>query len=332
MKTQFTSFFSPQLLEFISRLNRLIGSKFFQIATSIILLFIVFRSVHIIDIFVKLQTIPLHSNLLYITIILFVIFLTSIRWQLLLTKAIHFSHTFSFFSASMMGLFYNVFLPSMNGGDVMKWTLLSSSTYSKKHLLFSVLYDRVVGLAGLILVGLVCGITSIFFYNTQLSKEMIVVLSVLSVGSIVVMFLLMFPYIFSTHILLRRFKKIEALGNFLYARQKETFAGLLLTTISQFLFFTGLWILAVPLGFAIPLWQMVLFGSLAFVFASLPLSFSGFGTTELAFLYFFQPLEIQRENILALTTLLVLYKFVFAGLGWLIGSYYQAFHLVTPEK
>jgi hypothetical protein len=310
----------------------MIGSKLFQITTSIVLLFIVFRSVHIVDIFVKLQTIPLHANVLYITIILFVIFLTSIRWQLLLTKSIHYPHIFSFFAASMMGLFYNLFLPSMNGGDVMKWTLLSSQAYSKKHLVFSVLYDRVVGLAGLILVGLICGITSIFFYNTQLSKEMIVVLSILSVGSVVVMFLLTHPHTCSKHPLLCRYKKIESLGDFLFARQKETFTGLLLTTISQFLFFTGLWILAVPLGFTIPLWQMVLFGSLAFVFASLPLSFSGFGTTELAFLYFFQPLGIHRENILALTTLLVLYKFVFAGIGWIIGSYYQAFHLVTPEK
>jgi len=332
MNTHFTSFFSPRLLEFISRLNRIIGSKIFQITTSIILLIIVFRSVHIVDIFVKLQTIPLYSNLLYVTIVLLVIFLTSIRWQLLLTKTIHLPHIFSFFSASMMGLFYNLFLPSMNGGDVMKWTLLSSQAYSKKHLLFSVVYDRVVGLAGLILVGLVCGITSIFFYNTQLSIEMIAVLSILSVGSAMVMFLLMHPHTFSTLPFLRRYKKIEALGNFLYARQKETLTGLLLTTFSQFLFFTGLWILAVPLGFTIPLWQMVLFGSLAFVFASLPFSFSGFGTTELAFLYFFQPLGIYQENILTLTTLLVIYKFVFAGLGWLIGSYYQAFHLVTPEK
>lgn len=315
-----------------SKVKAIAGSKIFQVSTSIALLFIVFRSVHIVDVFIKLRAVPLTTNLLYVLLLLFVILLTSIRWQLLLTKSITTKHTFPFFAASMMGLFYNLFLPSMNGGDVMKWTLLPSLPHSKKQVLFSILHDRIVGLAGLIFVGLICGLAGSFFFKVQLSQEMIIGLSTLSLGSVVVVWVLTNPRILSTNVYLHRFPKIDAIGNFLFERRRETLIGLLLTSISQFLFFTAMWIIAVPLGFSVPLWQMILFGSLAFVFASLPLSFSGLGTTELAFLYFFQPLGIQQEIILALTTMLVLYKFLFAGLGWIIGSYYQAFHLVTPEK
>ncbi len=320
------------LRAFFLRMKTLVRSRVFQVSVSIALLFIVFRSVHIVDVLTKLRAIPLTTNILYVVIIVFVIVLTSIRWQLLLTRSITSSHIFPFFAASMMGLFYNLFLPSMNGGDAMKWTILPSLPHSKKRVMFSVLHDRVVGLAGLILVGLICGLASSFFFNMQLSNEMIVGLSILSFGSLTVILLLTNPHLLSSNTFLRQFPKVEAIGNFLYNRRKETYIGLLLTFISQFLFFTGMWIIAVPLGFSVPLWQMILFGSLVFVFASLPLSFSGFGTTELAFLYFFQPLGIRQENILALTTTLVLYKFLFAGLGWIVGSYYQTFHLVTPEK
>ncbi len=322
----------PSVIPLITKVKTIIGSKYFQVSTSVVLLYLVFRSINIADVFTRLRTIPFTTNVLYIALVLLVILLTSIRWQLLLTKNVTPTHTVSFFSASMMGLFYNLFLPSINGGDMMKWMLLSSLPHSKKRVVFSVVHDRVVGLAGLILVGLLCGVLGSFFFRTQLSQEMIVGLTVLSLGSFVVMLLLVFPHIFSTHAIMRRFPKIEAIGNFLFERRKETIIGLFLTMVSQCIFFTGMWILAVPLGFAVPLWQMILFGSLAFVFASLPLSFSGFGTTELAFLYFFQPLGVQQEKILALTTVLVLYKFLFAGIGWIVGSYYQAFHLVAPEK
>ncbi|HKY74448.1 MAG TPA: lysylphosphatidylglycerol synthase transmembrane domain-containing protein [Patescibacteria group bacterium] len=320
------------LSEGVSKLKSIVGSKVFQVFVSIALLLIVFRSVHIVDVLIKLRAIPLTTNILYITLVLFVILLTSIRWQFLLTQSVTPSQVFPFFAASMMGLFYNLFLPSMNGGDAMKWTLLPPLPHSKKRVMFSVLHDRVVGLAGLILVGLICGLASSFFFKVQLSIEMIIGLSILSFGSLAVIWLLTNPHVLSSNTYVRQLPKVEAIGNFLYNRRKETFVGLLFTFVSQFLFFTGMWIIAVPLGFSVPLWQMILFGSLAFVFASLPLSFSGFGTTELAFLYFFQPLGIQRENILALTTTLVIYKFLFAGLGWIVGSYYQAFHLVTPEK
>lgn len=317
---------------FASKLKKIIGSKIFQVSISIALLIIVFRSVHILDVLMKLRAVSLTTNILYIGLLLFVVFITSIRWQLLLTKSVTSKYTFPFFASSMMGLFYNLFLPSMNGGDAMKWTLLSSLPHSKKRVIFSVLHDRVVGLAGLILVGLVCGLLSSLFFRVQLSREMTIGLIILSLGSFFVVLFLTNPHIVSNNTLLRRFPKVEAIEQFLFERRKETMIGLLLTFISQFLFFTGMWVIAVPLGFSVPLWQMILFGSLAFVFASLPLSFSGFGTTELAFLYFFQPLGIHQENILALTTMLILYKFLFAGLGWLVGSYYQAFHLVAIEK
>lgn len=317
---------------FVSKIKAIVRSRIFQVSTSIVLLLIVFRSVHIVDVLIKLRAVPLTTNILYIVLLLFVIFLTSIRWQLLLTKSITRSHTVSFFAASMMGLFYNLFLPSINGGDVMKWTLLPLLPHSKKRIIFSIMYDRIVGLAGLIFVGLICGLAGSFFFKVQLSQEMMIGLSTLSLGSFVVVLLLINPHILSSNVYLRRFPKVEIIGNFLFERRRETLIGLLLTFISQFLFFTAMWIIAVPLGFSVPLWQMILFGSLAFVFASLPLSFSGFGTTELAFLYFFQPLGIQQEIILALTTMLVLYKFLFAGLGWIIGSCYQTFHIVTPER
>jgi uncharacterized membrane protein YbhN (UPF0104 family) len=100
----------------------------------------------------------------------------------------------------------------------------------------------------------------------------------------------------------------------------------------QFLFLSGLWMFSIPLGFELPIWHMIAYGSMAFAFSSLPLSFSGLGTTEFAFLFLFQPLGVQKEQVLALTTLLIMYKFIFAGVGWFIGSFYQTRMIAASSK
>lgn len=307
-------------------------SKLLPIGVSVVLLFFVFRSVNLVEVSKEILALPPLINIFYIALMLVIMLITSLRWQLILTQAWNLSELKTFFSASMMGLFYSLFLPSGNGGDILKWTLLSRQPFSKKKIVFSVLYDRLTGLTGLILLGTIGTLFSTLFFKLALPDT-----AILAISGLFICALFFLGGAFASGILLR----IKLLGKipfvspillFVQTRRRMVFYGVLLTILSQFLFFLAIYSLSSALGLPLSLWQLIVFGSVIFIFAALPISFSGFGTTELAFLYFFLPLGATKTQVLSLTTLLVVYKFVFAGIGWLIGTKYQASHLAYQEK
>lgn len=79
-------------------------------------------------------------------------FLAGVRWVLLLRVqgvGLSVGRTFALL---LIGLFFNFFLPSGTGGDVVKIYYLLKETHGQRALaLLSVLMDRILGLAGLIL-------------------------------------------------------------------------------------------------------------------------------------------------------------------------------------
>lgn len=91
--------------------------------------------------------------------------LTFIRWDSLL-RTIGIRIPFSrIFNLSMQGLFFSLFLPGgAVGGDVVKAAILAKESPSgqKFNAAFSILMDRMTGMAGLFLATLICGIS---FWN-----------------------------------------------------------------------------------------------------------------------------------------------------------------------
>ncbi len=312
--------------------KQIIQSKIFQVSFSCFLLFIVFRSTNISSLFSQLLTIPLWVSIVYILLLFLVTFITSIRWELLLTRSISFSSSLSFFATSMTALFYNLILPSNNGRDLVKRSFLPPLPYSKKKIIFSVFYDRYIGLTGLIFLGFLCWIIGTTFFDLLIPFQVWVSLFLCTFGSLLVFILSVYPSILSRILLLRSLPIVKKASIFLKERRIEAITALCLTIVSQCLFFTAVWIITLSLHFSLSLWQVIIYGSIIFLIASLPISFSGLGTTELAFLFFLQPLGVSSEKILALTTILVVYKLILASLGWIIGFYYQHVILAASSK
>lgn len=305
----------------ISKVMHIFKSRIFKLTFSAALLILVFYSTDVSAVISQLQSIPALSSLLFIMLVIAVIFMTSVRWQLLLTNRLSLDHMFHFFAANMMGSFYSLFLPSVNGGDLVKWTLLPKLQNSRKHVLFSIAHDRIVGICGLILIGFICGLIGYFFLGARFSSHMILTMFILLVASCGALLFLLIPNLFQKIPFLKNQRGLSAVIELLIERKKVTIIGVGITLLSQLFFFTAIWIVSLPLGFSLELWQIVLFGSVAYMFASLPISFSGIGTTELSFLYFFEPLGVERNEILALTTSLLLYKIILALIGWVVGSF-----------
>lgn len=79
--------------------------------------------------------------------------MTATRWRRLLRELdIHISY-YKTFVLVMVGSFYNTFLPGSTGGDVLKAVYVARLTPHRTRAVVSVLFDRVVGLLALVILG-----------------------------------------------------------------------------------------------------------------------------------------------------------------------------------
>ncbi len=79
--------------------------------------------------------------------------MTAYRWHALLEALeIHISFARTF-TLTMVGAFYNTFMPGSTGGDVLKAYYASKQTHHRTRSVMSVVVDRIIGLIALIIVG-----------------------------------------------------------------------------------------------------------------------------------------------------------------------------------
>lgn len=93
--------------------------------------------------------------LLWMAILIFPVtfLITSFRWHELLKAAdIHLGQA-RVFVLTMVGAFYNTFMPGSTGGDVLKAYYASKHTEHRTRAVMSVIIDRVIGLIALVILG-----------------------------------------------------------------------------------------------------------------------------------------------------------------------------------
>ncbi|MBM3255564.1 MAG: flippase-like domain-containing protein, partial [Candidatus Omnitrophica bacterium] len=125
-----------------------------RISISAALLFFLFREVDKKSILEIVK----HSNIYLLSFAFFVIFLSGViglfRWEMLL-KATKINLSLRRVITSFCGgVFFNLFLPSTIGGDVVRSIDLSSHTQKPKEVMATVFLDRLSGYVGLVLVSL----------------------------------------------------------------------------------------------------------------------------------------------------------------------------------
>lgn len=309
---------------FLSLIKRIAGNKILRILISISLLILVFRNIDLQHIFQGIKTVPLTVSVSYIFIMTGVSFLLSLRWKILTLPSSSNKFLPHFFVATMMGMFYNLFLPSQNGGDLVKWTFLNNLHLSKKYLLFTTAFDRIAGLAGLIILGALAAIPGSFIFHAQYDMKLISLFIFLSLCSISFIGFVLFPEIIKKVQISFFRQHFENLFSYLHKNKFEIMRAILLTVFAQIIYFIAVWIVLQGVGITLSIVQVITFGAIVSIVVALPISFSGFGTTELAYIYFFVPQGIQKEKILVFTTLLTIYKIVNAIIGWTVGTAYQS--------
>lgn len=270
------------------------------------LLYIVLSKTGIEQVFLTLKGMSPLAFVTAILLYLFAQFASTLRWKLLLPGMLG---TRKLFSLYMIGSFFSTLLPGVIGGDAVKGFYLYQATGKGSLSLASIFMDRYIGFVVLISI---CTIAFPFGYKyLQGSRiEWLLPVTVLS-------FLVASIAVFG----LRLGKSIKILSGFYdyfhaYRNQKDVIGkALLLSVLVQFSGIFAVYILALGIGQHLPFLACLVFLPLIILFTTLPISISGLGVREGAFVLFFGLVGIKPE----VATAISLSWFVSITAGSLLG-------------
>lgn len=276
--------------EDISRFNmRKIFQLLLRIAVSGLALFLILRQVNLLEVLTYLKGANLIFLVASVGLIFLHYFISSYRWQgLARVKGIDIS-LFALVRLYFIGAFFNNFLPSIVGGDVVKAYKLTQMTEKKVDAAVSVFMDRFTGLVILVLISGVA-----FLYQFKL----------LAVGVSVALFLLgvlgiwLAPKLARLHPLLRKaYDSVMA-----YRGEREVLWRAAWTSfVVQVVAVTTEYLIFLALGIKVSYLYCLFALPLISVASMLPLSINGVGVQDALFVLFFSRVGVAQEAALAVS-------------------------------
>lgn len=277
-----------------------------KICVSSALLYIVFKRTGLAEILLTLSRIDLFAFFAAVCLYVLAQVISTLRWRLLLPGGIELKKLFSLY---MIGAFFNSFLPGIIGGDAIKGFYLYRATGKVGLALASVFMDRYLGLVVLIAI---CAIAFPFGYGylrgSNVEWLLIVIIVSFFSGSVLFFWL-------------RIGRNVKYLSDiyryFSMYRHQKTIIGkaLLLSVFVQFAGFSAVYILARGLGQHLPFLSLLVYVPLIILVSMIPISISGLGLREGAFVLFFGFIGVRPEAAAAIS----LSWFMSSSAGSLIG-------------
>jgi uncharacterized membrane protein YbhN (UPF0104 family) len=256
------------------------------------LLYIVFSRTGVRQVFSLLKGI--HFSAFFSAVLLYIIaqLFSTVRWKLFLPETLGIKKLFSLY---LIGSFFNTVLPGLIGGDAVKAFYLYRATGKSSLAVASIFMDRYIGLVMLIII---CSFAFPFgysyFHNSPISWAF-----PFTVLVFVIISFLIFGFRFG--------KRVKILSEFYdYFHSYRNQKGIILKALlmSGFVHLSGffaVYILALGLGIYIPFLACLIFVPLIVMFAAVPISISGIGIREGAFVLFFGLIGIRQDFATALS-------------------------------
>src|SRR5690349_7604100 len=194
-----------------------------------------------------------------------------------------------------IGMFPNVFVPGLVGGDALRAIYLGRSHQRMGDAIASVAADRIVGLIGLFWLAA----TAAAAMSVKLPRT--VTLPTVAVGALSLAAFIGLPII--GYVAARMPARIAAITATIAPyldRPLALMPAVGLSVLLQLSLATSQWILARGLGLSAPLGLFVLCVPIANVFASLPVTFNGLGVRETAYLMLFGMAGMPKQDAIAL--------------------------------
>ncbi len=218
--------------------------------------------------------------------------LCSFRWGLLLPD--HFSIG-RLFPLYMIGSFFNIFMPGLVGGDVVKVYYLYKETQKGAQALASVFMDRYMGYAGLMTLGMLAYPFGFKAFSGTWIPPVLPGIVMLFIISSLVLFIAK-PG--------GRFEFISRLHDYLhsYVKNRPVIVKTLgLSILNHILSSIMVWLVALSLGEQIPITTLFVFVPVIATLAALPISISGLGIREASVVLLLGTQGISPESATAIS-------------------------------
>lgn len=245
-------------------------------------------------------------------IYLVVVLISAWRWHRLL-DAQHVPATLKqLFASFMVATFFNNFLPSNIGGDVIRIGDTAKAAGSRTRAATIVLLDRAIGLVGLAFVAALAATIATELGDSEPFNPIFLWLGMAG-GSIVIVGALFYPKMIGVALKPLRVFHQEWVGlqisRLIHALEKfseapwallQCFGGALLVQTVIIGFYGAI---AYAMHIPVPTVQLAVLVPMSFVVQMLPLSVNGFGVRESLFVFYFARLGLPKESAIALSFL-----------------------------
>jgi uncharacterized membrane protein YbhN (UPF0104 family) len=263
-----------------------------KLAVSGASLFLIFRKTDMEHVAYMLKDIGPSSFLSVAAVYLICQVLSSVRWRTLMLEKFPVMKLFSLY---MIGSFFSTFLPGLIGGDAIRAYYLNKDARKISATLASVFMDRYIGFLSLMVIGIVAYPFSLGSFAGSPHRWLM--------PGIFVSFVLASIFFFGLQ-LGRRFRVMTEFYDYfsLLRKQKGALASAFaFSVIIQSLNFFMVIILAWRMGLQVSLLQLAVFLPIVITISSLPISISGLGVREGAFVILLGLINIKPEAATSLS-------------------------------
>ncbi len=255
---------------------------------------------------------PLHFGAA-VALYLFATYLSSLRWKLLIPQPVG---TRRLFSMYIVGSFFNVCLPGIIGGDAVKAYYLSrelkqpasaADAGTGSMAVASVFMDRYMGLAALLLIGLAAFPAGFeLLRNASMVWALPVIFAAFVAASV-----LLFRFRFG-----ERFKLLVGVYdcfNYYFTKRHVLMKSFLHSIAIQITGVLSVYVLARGMSLDVTFISLLVFLPMIILISMIPVSISGLGIREGAFVFFLGTTGVPPEKAMTLSILWFL-SLVVAGL------------------
>jgi uncharacterized protein (TIRG00374 family) len=216
------------------------------------------------------------------------------------------------FRLYLVGSFFNNFLPSMVGGDLVRAYVLGKQIESHTHSLASVFLERFTGMIALVSLA-----TLSFSFNSEMRQEPVVVVSILAMGGACLMLIwavwkpewalwLLRPVEKNRHVARVLPKLMQFHDHVSYFKDKPVLVGkaMLYSFSFHFLAAVNVYVACRVLAVPLDLYDAVVLTPIVLLVASVPLTVNGLGLWEWAFSVYLAQAGLPMDQGLAVALLL----------------------------
>jgi uncharacterized protein (TIRG00374 family) len=300
---------------------------FIKIAITAILFFLIFRNIDFGSFGATLRN--ARPGILIAAFILLWIqqFVCIFRWRMLIRPLMPAPSLKSLLGIYFIGLFFNLTLPTLVGGDVVKIYYVGKHSNSYSHSFAATFLDRDAGMLAMLIIA--CA--GVLFHPVSVPGVAVEIIVWGAFAAFIVGNICLFApkchrvmtVLFERLHLAKLSMKMDRVSNVFHIIGKEKsilLAALLLSFLNQLLVIIVVWITAHGLRLQIPFSYFLIFVPVITLISMIPISLNGMGLREYAFLSLFTAIGVLPESCIALgllTSLLIILSSLPGGIVYI---------------